>query len=461
MQGPEFLSQLPSIDELLDNPRIKAAVDRWSRTTAAARVRSAVTTLSAEVSRRAESLQNLAPTELLERIIRQLEQPRSALPTRVINASGWLIGDEWSGPPLASVAIEAASADAESFRFGRPHAAAEAAAGLLRVERACVASSHVAAVSATLEALAGGGACLVARSEMSQLAPGVRLDEICRRAGVRLREVGATDSADLDDYRRAIDEESAAGGPAPLVLRRATAGQVGVAVEELAGLARERGLRLVVDAAWLRPLDDTPSYTEGAASAGGLAAKGADAVILDAAGLMGGPVAGVVAGKTAAIEAVHERLVSRGDQVASLADAALAATIGLFRQPATLRFVHPLYQLLDTPVENLQTRAERIAGRLAASERIESAEAQQVASVCPAMCESPSWAVRVVPAGTTPEALAGRLRKHDAAVHARVGGGALWLDLRAVPPREDSPLVAAVAPESSSGAAEGAAVAGS
>lgn len=448
MAGPEFLSQLPSIEELLENPRVKAAVDRVNVSTAAARVRRAVTSLTAEVTRRAESLQNLAPNELLERLLRQLDHPRAPAAAKVLNATGQLLGDPWTGAPLASVAVEAAAAAAESFRPAASGAASASASSLLKAERACVATSHVAAIGALLESLAGGGgACLVARSEMTELAPGVRLDDLCRRTGVRLREVGATDSASLDDYRRAIGEESSAGGTPPLVLRRCAIGAVGVEVSDLASLTREHGLTLAADAAWLRPRADTPGYSPDSASAETLLSSGADAVVLDAAGLVGGPVAGVVAGKSAAVDRVAQAVASRGETVASLTDAALTATLELFHQPATLRFTHPLYQLLDTPLENLQTRAERIAGRLSGAATVHSAEACQVPPARPAVCAAASWAVKVVPAESTPEALAGRLRRSDPAIHARVGAGAVWLDLRGVAPREDALLVSAVAPE--------------
>lgn len=431
MAGPDFLSQLPSLDELLEHPKVAAAIDRLNQSTAAARVRSAVTGLGTEISKRAEELQALTPGELLERVVRRIDEPRRANATQVINATGSVLGPEWTRPPLPSAAIEAAQTFGQGYVDGAVNAAAEAATRLVGgCDAAAVFSSPVAGLSAALESLAGGGVCLIARGEMSELATGVRLDEVCRRAGVELREVGATNATTLADYQAALPTDSAAA----VVLRRSTQATEPL-LTELAGLA---GATLLVDAGGTRPRQDTPSYGAAFDSAEQMLREGAAAVVLDTAGLIGGPSAGLLVGMKAEVNRVIDSSAARADSVAPMVDAALAATLELFVAPDSLRFHHPLYELLDAPVESLRSRAERLAPQIAAGERVASAVAVEVAR------DTPSWAVRIEPiAGATPSDLLSGLAGHDPKIVAVAEDQAVRLDLRAVFAREDRALAAA------------------
>lgn len=431
MAGPDFLSQLPSLDELLEHPKVAAAIDRLNQSTAAARVRSAVSGLGAEISKRAEELQALTPGELLERVVRRIDEPRRSVATQVINATGSVLGPEWAQPPLPSAAIEAAQTFGQGYVDGVSNAAAEAATRLIGgCDAAVVFSSPVAGLSAALETLAGGGVCLIARGEMSELAPGVRLDEVCRRAGVELREVGATNATTLADYQAALPQD----GAAAVVLRRSTQATE-PALTELAGLT---GATVLVDADGTRPRQDTPSYGAAFDSAEQMLREGAAAVVLDTAGLTGGPSAGLLVGKKTEVCRVADSSAARADGVAPMVDAALAATLELFAKPDSLRFHHPLYELLDAPIESLRSRAERLAPQIAAGERVASAVAVELSG------DSPSWAVRIEPiAGATPSDLISGLADHDPKIVAAAEDQAVLLDLRAVFAREDRALAAA------------------
>ncbi|CAN0380965.1 unnamed protein product, partial [Ectocarpus sp. 4 AP-2014] len=138
------------------------------------------------------------------------------------------------------------------------------------------------------------------------------------------------------------------------------------------------------------------------------------------------------------VNRVIDASAARADSVAPMVDAALAATLELFAAPDSLRFHHPLYELLDAPVESLRSRAERLAPQIAAGERVASAVAVEVAR------DTPSWAVRIEPvAGATPSDLLSGLADHDPKIVAVAEDQAVLLDLRAVFAREDRALAAA------------------
>jgi L-seryl-tRNA(Ser) seleniumtransferase len=125
--------------------------------------------------------------------------------------------------------------------------------------------------------------------------------------------------------------------------------------------------------------------------------------------------------------------------------AALAATLRLYRDPATAELNIPFLSLLSTPVENLQNRAERLAPQMAQSPAVASATACAAeVSVVEGAAPSPTWCVALEPKGESLENFARRLRIGAPSVIGRMDAGQLVLDLRSVTPALDIHLVDAV-----------------
>ena len=127
--------------------------------------------------------------------------------------------------------------------------------------------------------------------------------------------------------------------------------------------------------------------------------------------------------------------------------AALAATLRLYRAPKEAIHAIPLLRLLNTPVENLRQRAEKLSTQLATLPAFTTATPvddisflgggsllnQQLATVC----------VALVPASGSVNQTAAALRAADPAVFGRVHNNQLLLDLRTVSPSEDQKLLEA------------------
>lgn len=440
MPASDFLSQLPSLEELLENPRIKTTIDRVNRSNAAAQVRTALSGLGAEVSRRAEELQSIAPGELLEKLVRRLSDPVKPTVSPAINATGDLLGG-WMAPPLPAAAREAMLAASEGFRTEEGSAAA-VATRLLPCDAAALFSSPVAALSVAMESLAGGGVAVVGRSEMRELAEGVRLDDLARRAGVTLREVGATDAATLADYEAALEGAKADNAARLLVLHRPGGGATPTA-KELAMLAGRFEATCLIDCGPARLRNDTPAYGDPAPSVEELLGSGAGVVIVSTAGRIGGPLGGLLVGRGSVVEHVTASPVAHADAVDPLTDAALAATLALFDQPDSLRFTHPLHQLLDAPLENLRTRAERLAPQIAAGPGVAAASPSEIATG-----GREGWRVEVQPEGEPGDLLVAVTKRSPGLVLGQ-SEGRLTVDLRSVFAGQDRAIAAAFAPDES------------
>jgi len=172
---------------------------------------------------------------------------------------------------------------------------------------------------------------------------------------------------------------------------------------------------------------------------------GAELVIADGAGLIGGPPCGIVLGTHAMIEKFAAHPLSFACEIDTLKLLALAATLNLSRDHTRAMHDIPVWQLLSTPLENLQQRCERLATLLAEAEGIASAEPMSVDSIwletSAEKLVSPSWAICLRLADQSAEEVAKRWSVSSPRVSVRVVQDAIRLDMRSVFPRWDQDLV--------------------
>lgn len=177
---------------------------------------------------------------------------------------------------------------------------------------------------------------------------------------------------------------------------------------------------------------------------------GGELLVVDGAGLVGGPPCGIVLGHREKIEQL------RADSGASLAAApplvlaALSSTLQIYRNVEQPEFQIPILQLLAAPLENLRQRCERIAPLVA--------EAAVVAEAQPLECQSlwldtvevkqsaPSWAIRVTPAENAANTFSQLCAQSYPVIVPRLEGDSIWLDFRSIFPRWDQQLAAALQP---------------
>jgi L-seryl-tRNA(Ser) seleniumtransferase len=261
------------------------------------------------------------------------------------------------------------------------------------------------------------------------------------RAGVRLREVGTTNRTHEQDYAEAI-------GPRTALLMRVHASNYAirgfthsVGDRELAQLAHVHGLPCVVDlgsgtladlSAWGLPREPTPRDAVQA---------GADLVTFSGDKLLGGPQAGIIVGRTAAIARLRANPLLRALRVDKATLAALGATLQLsLRDDDRARI--PFYAMIGTPLEALRARALALAaklGALAIDARVDSAIGYVGGGSLP-LAEVPSIALAVRPRAGDANALAARYRAGTPPLIARSEGDRVAVDLRTIPPDRDGDL---------------------
>jgi L-seryl-tRNA(Ser) seleniumtransferase len=182
-------------------------------------------------------------------------------------------------------------------------------------------------------------------------------------------------------------------------------------------------------------------------------AAGVDLVLFSGDKLLGGPQAGILAGKREHIQKIEKDPLMRAFRLDKMTLAALEATLRLYLDPErSLRGI-PVLRMLGTPLDELRQRAETLASRLRAIETLASVNvAEDVAYVGGGSLpdqKMASWVVEIAAHDLSDADLAHRLRLGDPAVVGRVRDGKVVLDVRTVFPHQEQALVHAVCQASS------------
>src|SRR4051812_2929508 len=344
--------RVPRTDVVLADPRLADAAARIGR----AAVKAAVT----DAQQRARA-GDIAPEEVADAAVRALPATAGGL-RPVLNATGVVLHTNLGRAALSPAAVDAMTAAAGHTDVELDlHTGSRARRGrsVLRALREAVPDAgdvHVvnngaAALVLAATALAAGREIIVSRGEMVEIGDGFRLPDLLQSTGARLKEVGATNRTTIEDYKKAIDPDTAfilKVHPSNFVITGFTGD---VKINELAGLP----VPVIVDIGSgllrpdkLLPGDPAPTTTLKA---------GAPLVTASGDKLLGGPQAGLILGDAGEIERLRRHPLARALRVDKLTLAALQATL---TGPPT-----PTWQALRLPEPELKARTEQAAKRLA------------------------------------------------------------------------------------------------
>lgn len=296
------------------------------------------------------------------------EAVAAALLRPVVNATGVLLHTNLGRAPLAH-GQEATYTNLElDLATGeRGSRGAHAAALLARAcgaDAATVVNNGAAAVLLALAALARGRDVVVSRGELVEIGGGFRIPEILATSGARLVEVGTTNRTRAADYERAVNEAEDAG----LVLKvhqsnyRITGFTEAAAVADLVGLGPPVAVDLgsgLLDAAcpWLA--DGPPVWLRDEPGVRQTLDAGAGLVMFSGDKLLGGPQAGIIAGRADLVAACARHPLARALRPGALVLTALQETAlaYLARRGQDI----PFWRLATRSVDELRARAEALA----------------------------------------------------------------------------------------------------
>jgi L-seryl-tRNA(Ser) seleniumtransferase len=382
---------------------------------------------------------------------------RRTLLTPVINATGVLLHTNLGRAPLAhhqNAAPQTVEFDLLNGQRGsRQTAVGQLFARLCGAEAAMVVNNNAAAVLIVVAALAEGRDVPVSRGESVEIGGSFRVPEVMEQSGARLIDVGTTNRTRLADYEKAI---ARADTDVAMVLKvhpsnyRVEGFVAETTVAQLATLdvpvVADIGSGLIdSNCPWLKGAP--PAWLAGEPAAVQSISDGADLVTFSGDKLLGGPQAGIIAGRADLVAKCLQHTLARALRPGGLVLGALQNTALTYLNKTVVADI-AFWSHVATSVADLHARAEHIVAAVnevaggakdgaGALLRVAEMDALPGAGSAPGVT-MPSFGI--VLDGDYVD----RLRAHALPIIARSRGRQTSLDLRAVAPEDDATIITAI-----------------
>jgi len=457
-----LLRRLPSVDELLSRPRVAALCKTVERGYAVEIAREVLAQVRREISCGETGDDSAIEPEALEkRVVEAVETELAPSLRPVINASGVILHTNLGRAPLTLAAIVEMQRSATQYsnleydlseggRGKRDIHLSRLIERLTGAEAAIVVNNCAAAVLVTLAALARGGEVIVSRGELIEIGDGFRIPEIMEQSGAVLREVGTTNRTRIGDYENAIGEKTR-------LLLRVHPSNFTVSgftekpeVAELIALGTRRGLPVVEDLGSGCLVDLSAAGIQEPTARESVEA-GFSLVLFSGDKLLGGPQAGMIAGKKELVAKVRRHPLFRALRVDKLTTAAMEATLRAYLRAAWEEI--PSQRMIRATLEEIAGRLRKFVDGLRPlvdprNAQIEIADGFSLVGGGSTPAQSlPTKLLRITSGRYSAAELEARLRKGPSGIPviARIEEDRLLVDLRTVFPEQEPALANSIA----------------
>ncbi|NKQ36945.1 MAG: L-seryl-tRNA(Sec) selenium transferase, partial [Chloroflexi bacterium] len=316
-----MLRSLPSVDKLLQSTAVSPLLAEYGRNLTVEALRQSLEQTRATILSGALA-ETVTDEMVVAAAVTWLNDFLASTLYPVINGTGVIVHTNLGRTPLSQAALAAMQAVGQGYstleydvaagkRGSRAVHAEQLLQRLTGAEAALVVNNNASSVLLMLTALCQGREVIISRGQLVEIGGGFRIPDVMIQSGAKLVEVGTTNRTHLRDYANAINENTAA----ILVAHHSNYRIIGFHTEpelaDLAALAHEHSLPLLYDqgsGAFLDTavygLEHEPTVLEGLAA-------GCDVVAFSGDKLLGGPQAGILAGRAAYIAPCKKHPLAR------------------------------------------------------------------------------------------------------------------------------------------------------
>ena len=456
-----MLRNLPSVNELLQQPAVTELIETHGRQPATQWVRLVLDELRDDLLAQGPDTESSPGRDELrvtaiERIADRAAQSERLQIHSVINATGIVLHTGLGRAPLSASAKQtlldvAGTANVEvdlesGDRRYRGYQLEPSWQLLTGCESSLIVNNNAAATLLTLQALCQGREVIISRGELIEIGGSFRLPEIFELSGAILKEVGTTNRTKLSDYERAIGPDTAAIMHVHPSNYRVVGFADKPAEADMFALAKKHNVIAIDDIGSGALFDVTefglpcePTFQHSIAA-------GADVVLGSGDKLLGGPQSGIILGRSDHVGRCRQHPLARAVRVDKFTLGSLAATLDSYTREAAREEI-PTLSMLYASQEGLRSRAESLKTELGdiAGLQIEVRDdtAQVGGGSLPAI-ELPTVVIALRHNSLSATEFAARLRVGRIHVFARIHKDDVLLDLRSVQPDDDSRLALAV-----------------
>jgi L-seryl-tRNA(Ser) seleniumtransferase len=438
------LRMLPSVDQLLRTPAGLDLIRQYGRSQMIDALQ--VQLDSTRTALRAQEPITTDAGSILKRTAHTLESSFRPTLRAVINATGVIIHTNLGRAPLSLAAQEAVREVAAQYntlefdleegkRGSRLVHAGKLITEITGAEAALVVNNNAAGLVLLLSSLAKDREVIISRGQLIEIGGGFRVPEVMEQSGAKLVEVGATNRTHASDYARAITPNTALLMHAHASNFKMVGFTESVALNELAEIAHRHNLYLVDDLGSGALLDTARFGLEHEPTVQESLQAGVDLVAFSGDKLLGGPQAGILAGKKALIDLLKQHPLARAIRADKLCLAGLGATLDHYRKGDALEQI-PVWRMIAQPLERIRETARHWAQQVGGAV-IEGESTIGGGSLPGATLPTALLALDI----EHPDEFMARLRHAHPPVIARIAGGQVLFDPRTVLPGQENLLI--------------------
>jgi L-seryl-tRNA(Ser) seleniumtransferase len=445
------LRKIPSVELVLEDDHLRPVLGRYCRSLVVSAVREVVNeerrSILEGVRERVSSLEEIA-----FKVKRTLEVRMAKGMRRLVNATGVVLHTNVGRAVLSESAVAAVTDAARYYtnleydiekgeRTSRQIHFDRLLRELTGAEASHVVNNNAGAVLLALNTLAEGREVIVSRGELVEIGGSFRLPEVMAKSGAVLVEVGTTNRTTINDYEKAIGENTAL----LLKVHKSNFRMVGfvseASLEELIGLGKRKNVPVMEDLGSGALIDFSLFGLRGEPVVSERISMGADIVTFSGDKLLGGPQAGVIVGKKNSVMSMRENPLSRALRIDKLTATALEATLLEMLDTSTVRERVPAVRMITEKEGLVKSRAEALLARVRSLHdvldlSVERSLSQIGGGALPEV-GVPTWVIAVRSRVLDDSLIERILREGAIAVVARVEKRAVCLDLRTVLPDEE------------------------
>jgi L-seryl-tRNA(Ser) seleniumtransferase len=366
-----LLSKIPSVEIILQNKNLVPLIQKHSRKILTQTVRKVI---SEEKKNAYKNSCLYSSKERINKIKEYFEKENLSILQGVINGSGVILHTNLGRAPLGKEILAIAQTSlqgytnleydlAEGSRGKRGETVEKLLCTLSNAENSLVVNNNAGAIFLILNTLAKNKEVIVSRGELVQIGGGFRIPEILEQSGAYLREVGTTNQTFIEDYEKAINDNTAV----LLKVHQSNFNMNGFThqaeIKELKKLGEKYSLSVIVDlgsgtflATEKFGLKHEPTVQE-------IIRTGADIVCFSTDKLLGGPQGGVICGKEAYLKKISQHPLFRTLRVDKITLTILQKILLFYLKGEAVTKI-PIWKMISCPLEKIATRSQNICQEL-------------------------------------------------------------------------------------------------
>ena len=437
------LSQLPSIDRLLNHPAMQDVIGDFGRPLSLEGIRSVLEDIRQEVLQKGSPIPG--ETEIIVQVKSRLNAWLTPTLMPVINASGVILHTNLGRAPLSQATIRAMMAAVSSYsnlefnlgtgkRGKRSVHAGKILTLLTGTESGFVVNNNAGAVLLTLSALANKKPVLVSRTQLVEIGGGFRIPDVMRQSGAKLIEIGTTNRLHLYDFENALAENEVA---LVLVAHHSNFKLIGFhsepTLEEIVSVAHQHGVPVIHDLGSGALLDTAQYGLAHEPTVQESVAAGCDLICFSGDKLVGGPQAGIIIGREALIKRIQVHPLARALRTDKLTLSGLTATLTHYLKDEAETHI-PIWQMIARPLDSIKASAENWRQYLGRGTLVEGRSTVGGGSLPTE--EMPTWLLSLEM--TAPNKILQALRQAQPPIIARIENDRVLLDPRTLLPEQEA-----------------------